>query len=45
MMVRMRAEFIDPLGRHRRHLQTIDPHLRIILCVYGVQEYQEARCM
>jgi predicted molibdopterin-dependent oxidoreductase YjgC len=32
-MVRMRAEFVDPLGRHGRHLQTIEQRLRIVLCV------------
>jgi hypothetical protein len=40
-MVRMRAEFVGPLGSHGRDLQTIEPRLRIVLCVYNVQEYRE----
>jgi hypothetical protein len=44
-MVRMRAEFVGPLGRHGRHLQTIEPRLRIVLRVYNVQENREARRM
>jgi hypothetical protein len=44
-MVRMRAEFVGPLERHRRHMQTIEPRLRIVLCVYNVQENREARRM
>jgi hypothetical protein len=44
-MVRMRAEFVGPLGRHGRHLQTIEPRLRIVLCVCSVQENREARRM
>jgi hypothetical protein len=44
-MVRMRTEFVGPLGRHGRHLQTIERHLRIILCVQHVQENQEPRRM
>jgi hypothetical protein len=31
--VRMRAEFDGPFGRHGGHLQTIEPRLRIVLCV------------
>jgi hypothetical protein len=42
-MVRMLAEFVGPLGRHGCHLQAIEPHLRIIPCVYNVQENREAR--
>jgi hypothetical protein len=42
-MMRMRAEFVGSLGRHGRHLQTIEPRLRIVLCVYNVQENREAR--
>jgi hypothetical protein len=45
MMARMRAEFVGPLGRHGCHLQKIKLHLHIILCVYNVQENQEARRM
>jgi hypothetical protein len=37
-MVRMRAEFVDPFGRHGRNLQTIEPRLLIALCVYYVQK-------
>jgi hypothetical protein len=37
-MVRMHAGFVGPFGRHGRHLQTIKPRLRIVLCVYNVQE-------
>jgi hypothetical protein len=44
-MVRMRAEFVGPLGRHGRHLLTIDPRLRIVLCVCNVQGNLEARRM
>jgi hypothetical protein len=44
-MVHICAEFVGPLGRHGRHLQTIEPHLRIVLCVYNVQENREARRM
>jgi hypothetical protein len=40
-MVHMRAEFIGPFGRHVHHLQTLKPRLRIILCVYDVQENRE----
>jgi hypothetical protein len=42
MMVPMCAEFVGPLGRHGRHLQTTEHRLRIILCVYNVQENREA---
>jgi hypothetical protein len=42
-MVRMRAEFVGPLGRHGRHLQTIATRLRIVLCVYDVQENGDSR--
>jgi hypothetical protein len=41
-MVRMHAESVGPFGRHGRHLQTIEPSLRIILCVYNVQENRDA---
>jgi hypothetical protein len=41
----MLAEFVGPLGRHGRHLQAIEQRLRIVLCVYNVQENQEARHM
>jgi hypothetical protein len=34
----MSAEFVGPLGRHGCDLQTIEPHLRIVLCVYNIQE-------
>jgi hypothetical protein len=44
-MVHICAEFVGPLGRHGRHLQTIEPCLRIVLCVYNVQENREARHM
>jgi hypothetical protein len=37
-MVRMRAEFVGPLGRHGRHFQTIEPRLRIVMSVCNVQE-------
>jgi hypothetical protein len=30
------------LGRHERHLQTIEQRLYIVLCVYNVQENLEA---
>jgi hypothetical protein len=36
MMMRMRAEFVGPLVRHGRHLQTIEQRLRIVLYVYKV---------
>jgi hypothetical protein len=45
IMVRMRAEFVGPFGRHGRNLRTIEPRLRIVLCVYNVQENREARRM
>jgi hypothetical protein len=45
IMVRMRAEFVGPFGRHGLNLQTIKIHLRIVLCVYNVQENQEAHHM
>jgi hypothetical protein len=45
MMVHMHAEFVSPLGRHGRNLLTIEPRLRIVLCVYTAQENLEARCM
>jgi hypothetical protein len=45
MMVRMRAEFVGPLGRHERDLQTIKPRLCILLYVYNVQENREAHHM
>ena len=35
-MVRMRAEFVDTVARHGRTLQTFEPCLRIVLCVYNV---------
>jgi len=35
-MVRMRAEFLDSVARHRRSLQTFEQCLRIVLCVYNV---------
>jgi hypothetical protein len=44
-MVHICAEFFGPLGRHGRHLQTIEPRLRIVLRVYNVQENQEAHRM
>jgi hypothetical protein len=44
-MVRMGAEFVGPLGRHGRDLQKIEPNLRIVLCVYNVQENRDARRM
>jgi hypothetical protein len=44
-MMHMHAEFVGPLGRHRHDLQTIKPCLRIVLCVYNVQENREARRM
>jgi hypothetical protein len=44
-MVRMRAEFVGPFGRHGRNFQTIEPSLRIVLCVYNIQENREARRM
>jgi hypothetical protein len=44
-MVHICAEFVGPLGRYGRHLQTIEPRLRIVLCVYNVQENREARRM
>jgi hypothetical protein len=45
-MVRMRAEFVGPFGRHGghgRHLQTTEPRLGTVLCVYNVQENRKAR--
>jgi hypothetical protein len=42
-MMRMRAQFVGPLGSHGRHLQTIGKRLRIILCVYNAQENLEDR--
>jgi hypothetical protein len=44
-MVRMRAEFVGPFVRHGLNLQIIEPRLRIVLCVYNVQENREVRCM
>jgi hypothetical protein len=44
-MVHMHAEFVGPFGRYGCDLQTIEPRLRIVLCVYNVQENQEARHM
>jgi hypothetical protein len=44
-MVRMRAEFVGPFGRHGRNLQVIEPRLRIVLFVYNVQENREACSM
>jgi hypothetical protein len=41
--MRMRAEFVGPLGRQGRHFQTIESRLRIVLCVCNVQEKREAR--
>jgi hypothetical protein len=41
-MVRMCAESVGPLGRHGHHLQTTEPCLSIILCVYNVKENEEA---
>jgi hypothetical protein len=38
----MCAEFVGPLERQGRDLQTIKPRLRIVLCVYNVQENREA---
>jgi hypothetical protein len=32
-VMRTRAEFVGPLGRHGRTLQTIDPRLRRVRCV------------
>ena len=34
--VRMRAEFVDSVARHRQNLQTFEQCLRIVLCVYNV---------
>jgi hypothetical protein len=44
-MVHICAECVGPFGLHGRHLQTIEPRLRIILCVYNAQENGEARRM
>jgi hypothetical protein len=44
-MVHLCAEFVGSFGRHGRHLQTIEPLLRLVLCVYNVQENREARRM
>lgn len=44
-MVHMHAEFVGPLGRHGRHLQTIEPRLLILLYVCNVLENREARRM
>jgi hypothetical protein len=41
----MRAEFVGPFGRHGHNLQTMKPILHMVLCVYNVQENQEARHM
>jgi hypothetical protein len=41
--VRIRADFVGSLGRHGRHLQTIEPRLRIELCVCNVQENRKSR--
>jgi len=35
-MVRMRAEFVDSVARHRRNSQTFEQCLCIVLCVYNV---------
>jgi hypothetical protein len=43
-MMRMRAVFIGPLGRYGHHLQTIELRLRVLVCVYIVQENLEPRC-
>jgi transposase len=40
-MVRMRAELVGPFGRHGRNFQTIEQRLRIVLCVYNVQEIEK----
>jgi hypothetical protein len=44
-MVRMPAELVVPLGMQGRNFQTIEPRLRIVLCVYYVQEHREIRHM
>jgi hypothetical protein len=44
-MVHKHAEFVGPFGRHGCNLQIIEPRLRIILCVYNVQENREAHHM
>jgi hypothetical protein len=44
-MVRMLAEFVGPFGKHGRNLQTIEPRLHIVLCLYNDQENREARRM
>jgi hypothetical protein len=41
-MVRMRAEFVGPFGRHGRNFQTIESRLCIVLCVKNVQGNREA---
>ena len=35
-MVPMRAEIVDSVARHGRHLQTFEQYLRIVLCVNNV---------
>jgi hypothetical protein len=44
-MVRMRAEFVGHLGWDGHDLQTIKQRLRIVLCVYNVQENRKDRRM
>ena len=44
-MVCMCAEFVDSVARHGRNLQTFEQCLRIMLCVYNVQENRESRRM
>jgi hypothetical protein len=41
-MLCIHAELVGPLGRHRHNLQTIEPCLCIVLCIYNVQENWEA---
>jgi hypothetical protein len=40
-MVCMLANFVGPFGRHGGNLQTIEPCLCIILCVYNVTKIKK----
>jgi transposase len=44
-MVRMRAEFVGPFGRHGHNFLINEPRLRIVLCVQNVQENRETSRM
>jgi len=44
-MVCMGAKFADSVARHGQNLQTFEQCLRIVLCIYNVQENRESRRM